>query len=48
MKIDQDKKQQYVEYFKETEGDDFHQVIKVQIQRVVKETASTFCIGKFS
>ena len=37
--MDEENKQKFTEYFKEAEGDDFHQVIKVQIQRVVKETA---------
>ena len=39
MKIDEKSKQKYIEYFKEAEGDDFHQVIKMQIQKAVQETA---------
>ena len=39
MKIDESDKQKYVKYFQEVEGDDFEQVIKLQIQKVVKETA---------
>lgn len=39
MKIDENDKQKYIKYFQEVEGDDFQQVIKLQIQKVVKETA---------
>jgi hypothetical protein len=39
MRNDEKSKQKYIKYFKEAEGDDFHQVIKLQLQKVVKETA---------
>jgi hypothetical protein len=39
MVIDEIKKHKYIKYFKEVEGEDFVQVIRVQIQKVVKETA---------
>jgi hypothetical protein len=39
MKMDENDKQNYMKYLQEVEGDDFHQVIKLQIQKVVKETA---------
>ena len=39
MKIDENDKQKYIKYFQEVEGEDFDQVVKLQIQIVVKETA---------
>jgi hypothetical protein len=39
MKMDENDRQKHIKYFQEVEGDDFHQVIKVQIQKAVKETA---------
>jgi len=37
--MDENDRQKYIKYFQEVEGDDFPQVIKLQIQKVVKETA---------
>lgn len=39
MKLNDSDKQKYMDYFKEFEGQDFDEVIKVQIQTVIRETA---------
>ena len=39
MKINENDKQEYIKYFKETEGNNFDQVISLQIQTVVREIA---------
>jgi hypothetical protein len=40
MKTEGNDNGKHLEYFQGAEGDDFHQVIKLQIQKVAKETAN--------
>lgn len=40
MKINDNDTRKYAEHFQDVEGDDVHQAIKIQIQRVTKETAT--------
>ena len=39
MKLNDSDKQKYMDYFREFEGQDFDEIIKVQIQVVIRETA---------
>jgi len=40
MEMDENDTRKYVERVPDVKGDDFHQAIKIQIQRVAKETAT--------
>jgi predicted aconitase len=40
MKMNKNKQRQNERYFQGLEGEDFHKAVKIQIQRVAKETAN--------